>query len=164
MRARGGGAVINVGSLAARVPAMPYNGFYAASKCALGALSESLAWELAPFGIRVVCVEPGFVATEISHKAWEGDPEAGPYAADHQWVNRFFVGNGEATAGDPGAVADAVVGAADDPDTPLHLLVGADAEAFVALAGDVGSHEGWVAAATGLLESVAGPRPGPGAR
>lgn len=74
-------------------------------------------------------------------------------------MNLFFVGNGEATAAEPAAVAEAVVAAAEDSDAPLHLLVGADAEGFVSLATGVGGHEGWVAATSALLESVAGPRP-----
>jgi NAD(P)-dependent dehydrogenase (short-subunit alcohol dehydrogenase family) len=159
MRARGAGVIVNVSSAAARVPAMPYNGFYAASKHALGALSESLAWELSPFGIRVACIEPGFVATEISDKSWAAADASSPYGDDHRWVNDFFVGNGRANGGDPARVAEAIVRAADDPATPLHTLVGDDAQAYVDVATRAGSHEGWVAAATGILESVAGPRP-----
>ena len=159
MRARGTGVIVNVSSAAGRVPAMPYNGFYAASKHALGALSQSLAWELAPFGIRVVCIEPGFFATEISSKSWGAVDPASPYGADHAWVNDFFVTNGEANGGDPAVVAEAIVRAAHDPGAPLHNLVGGDAAAYVDLAAQAGSHEGWVTATTGILQSVAGPRP-----
>jgi NAD(P)-dependent dehydrogenase (short-subunit alcohol dehydrogenase family) len=158
MRARGAGVIVNVSSAAARVPAMPYNGFYAASKHALGALSQSLAWELDPFGIRVVCIEPGFFATEISSKSWGAVDPASPYGADHAWVNDFFVQNGEANGGDPAVVAEAIVRAAGDPRAPLHNLVGDDAVGYVDVAARAGSHEGWVAVATGILESVAGPR------
>ena len=161
MRARGAGVIVNVSSAAGRVPAMPYNGFYAASKNALGALSESLAWELAPLGIRVACVEPGFFATEISAKSWAGADPSGPYGADHRWVEDFFVTNGEANGGDPAVVAEAIVRAAHDPATPLHTLVGDDAAAYVDLAARAGSYEGWVAVATEIVESVAGPRPRP---
>jgi len=159
MRARGTGVIVNVSSAAGRVPAMPYNGFYAASKHALGALSQSLAWELAPFGIRVVCIEPGFFATEISSKSWGAVDPASPYGADHAWVNDFFLRNGEANGGDPAVVAEAIVRAAHDPGAPLHNLVGDDAAAYVDLAARAGSHEGWVTAATDILQSVAGPRP-----
>ena len=159
MRVRGAGVIVNVSSAAARVPAMPYNGFYAASKHALGALSESLAWELAPFGIRVACIEPGLFATEISAKSWAAVDPSSPYGADHRWVNDFFVINGEASGGDPALVAEAVVRAAHDPATPLHNLVGDAAAGYVDLAAGAGGHEGWVAVATEILESVAGPRP-----
>jgi NAD(P)-dependent dehydrogenase (short-subunit alcohol dehydrogenase family) len=159
MRARGAGVIVNVSSAAARVPAMPYNGFYAASKHALGALSQSLAWELAPFGIRVVCIEPGFFATEISAKSWGAVDPGSPYGADHRWMNDFFVKNGQASGGDPALVAEAVVRAAHDPAAPLHNLVGDDAVAYVDLAAHAGSHEGWVTVATEIVESLAGPRP-----
>ena len=65
MRAKGSCVIINVTSVAGRVPGTPYGGFYASSKHALGTLSEALAWEVNPFGIRVACVEPGFFNTEI---------------------------------------------------------------------------------------------------
>jgi NAD(P)-dependent dehydrogenase (short-subunit alcohol dehydrogenase family) len=162
MRARGTGVIVNVSSLAGRVPATPYGGFYAASKHALGALSESLAWELGPFGVRVVCVEPGFFTTAIFAKAWpEAAGSSGPYDADHRWMQRFIVDQGERRGGDPALVAAAVVRAAEDPSTPLHTLVGDDAKAFVDLAAQVGSYEGWVAAATDVVASAAGPRPTP---
>jgi NAD(P)-dependent dehydrogenase (short-subunit alcohol dehydrogenase family) len=162
MRARGGGVIVNISSLAGRVPATPYGGFYAASKHALGALSESMAWELGPFGIRVVCVEPGFFSTEIFSKAWpETTGSSGPYDADHRWMQRFIVDQGERHGGDPALVAEEVVRAAEDPSTPLHTLVGDDAKGFVDLAAQVGSYEGWVAAATDVVASAAGPRPTP---
>src|SRR5262245_21921519 len=84
MRARGEGVILNIGSLAGRLPAAPYGGFYAASKHALGALSESMSRELAPFGIRVHCIEPGFVMTEMFAKAWSDPPGFGRYDADYR--------------------------------------------------------------------------------
>ena len=51
---------------AGRLPAFPAYAFYAASKHAIGALSESLSAEVAPFGIRVVCIEPGYFDTALS--------------------------------------------------------------------------------------------------
>src|SRR4029079_7710696 len=65
MRERRGGVIVNVSSLAGRIPGTLYNSMYAASKHALGTLSESLATEVGPFNVRVVCVEPGFFSTEI---------------------------------------------------------------------------------------------------
>jgi NAD(P)-dependent dehydrogenase (short-subunit alcohol dehydrogenase family) len=162
MRARGAGVIVNVSSLAGRVPGTPYGGFYAASKHALGALSESLASELGPFGIRVVCVEPGFFATEIFSKSWSSATRpSDPYGADHRWVREFFVDRGERGGGDPELVARAIVAAAHDAATPLHVLVGDDASAYVDVAAQAGGYEGWATAVTDLFESVAGPRPSP---
>ncbi|MFB7664372.1 SDR family oxidoreductase [Kitasatospora sp. NPDC056138] len=124
MRAHGGGVIVNVSSLAGRIWAVPYGGFYAASKSGLGSVSEALAGEVAQFGIRVVSVEPGSFATDVhanasTREASEGDP----YAADEAWLARFMERIGEG-AGEPGVVADAIVAAVEDPGTPLHTLVG----------------------------------------
>ena len=66
MRARRSGRIINIGSIAARLP-LPYQGLYCASKAALAALSETLRLEVAPFGIQVVLVEPGDLHTGFTH-------------------------------------------------------------------------------------------------
>jgi NAD(P)-dependent dehydrogenase (short-subunit alcohol dehydrogenase family) len=63
MRAQGGGKIINMSSIGGLV-ALPFNSAYAASKFALEGYSESLRYELLPFGIYVSLVEPGQVRTE----------------------------------------------------------------------------------------------------
>ncbi len=65
---RRAGRVVNVSSVSGRVPA-PMLGAYHASKYALEALSDALRMELAPFGIRVVIVEPGTIRTEFANRA-----------------------------------------------------------------------------------------------
>jgi len=64
MRARGNGQVINISSVVGRV-VFPGMGVYSATKYALEALSDALRMELAPFGVSVVLIEPGFVSTDI---------------------------------------------------------------------------------------------------
>ena len=64
MRERGSGRIVNVSSVVGRV-AFPGMGVYAATKFALEALSDALRMELAPFGVGVVLIEPGFVRTDI---------------------------------------------------------------------------------------------------
>jgi hypothetical protein len=53
------------------------------------------------------------------------------------------------------------VAAAHDAATPLHVLVGEDAAAYVDVAARAAGYEGWAAAVADLFESVAGPRPAP---
>src|SRR5436305_960979 len=65
LRERRSGHVFNIASVAGIV-GFPGCGLYAASKFALEGMSESLAAELAPFGIRVTIVEPGGLRTNFS--------------------------------------------------------------------------------------------------
>ena len=62
MRRPRAGRIINVGSLAGKLGG-PANGTYAASKHAVEALNDAMRWELAAFGIQVILVRPGAIAT-----------------------------------------------------------------------------------------------------
>jgi NAD(P)-dependent dehydrogenase (short-subunit alcohol dehydrogenase family) len=62
MRRQRSARIVNVGSLAGKLGG-PSNGAYAATKHAVEALSDALRWELAPFGVRVILVEPGAIRT-----------------------------------------------------------------------------------------------------
>ncbi len=65
MRRQGTGRILNISSLAGRM-SMPVNGGYSATKYALEAISDAARQELAPFGIRVILVQPGSIATRFS--------------------------------------------------------------------------------------------------
>jgi len=64
MRERGAGRIVNVSSILGRF-ALPGSGLYSASKFAIEAYSDALRMELAPFGVRVVLVEPGVIDTPL---------------------------------------------------------------------------------------------------
>lgn len=64
-RSQRGGTIINITSMAAQM-ALPYRGIYCASKFAVEGFTESLSQEVSAFGIRVVLLEPGDVATQIN--------------------------------------------------------------------------------------------------
>ena len=74
------GAIVTIASTAGQ-RGEPYHSHYAASKGALLAFTKSLAAELAPHGIRVNCVSPGWVLTEMSRDALEGPGAADALAA-----------------------------------------------------------------------------------
>ncbi len=64
MRRQGGGRIVNISSLAG-LAAVPFLGFYSASKFALEGYSEALLHEVMPFNIHVSLVEPGFIRTNL---------------------------------------------------------------------------------------------------
>jgi NAD(P)-dependent dehydrogenase (short-subunit alcohol dehydrogenase family) len=70
MRGQGSGRIINISSVAGRI-ARPLSSVYDATKHALEAISDGLRGELAPFGIQVVIIEPGFILTEFVQVANE---------------------------------------------------------------------------------------------
>src|SRR5438034_759616 len=155
MRAQGGGVIVNMSSITGRLPAFPCYAFYAAGKHAIGALSESLAAEVAPFGIRVVCVEPGYFDTALSDTVDTLIDQIDPSSA-YADANRFmldFSKNALVNGGDPADVANAVVAAVADAGTPLHVHVGADADAFLELWSRTGTFETFIPAANALLFS-----------
>lgn len=68
MRERGRGRIVNISSISGRW-AMPGSGWYCASKFAVEALSDSLRLELRSFGLEVVVIEPGLIATDFPEVA-----------------------------------------------------------------------------------------------
>jgi NAD(P)-dependent dehydrogenase (short-subunit alcohol dehydrogenase family) len=66
MRERRSGCIVNVSSVAGKISASPLTA-YSASKYALEALSEGLAGEMKPFGVRVAIVQPGIIETPMPH-------------------------------------------------------------------------------------------------
>lgn len=68
MRRQEAGRIVNVSSIGGRL-VVPANGVYSATKFALEALSDALRFELAPFGIRVVLIEPGSIKTRFAETA-----------------------------------------------------------------------------------------------
>jgi 3-oxoacyl-[acyl-carrier protein] reductase len=71
LRAAGGGAVVNVSSRGA-FRGEPNNPAYGASKAGMNAFAQSMALALAPLGISVTCVAPGFVQTEMAREVLDG--------------------------------------------------------------------------------------------
>ncbi|MGZ4794483.1 MAG: SDR family oxidoreductase [Acidimicrobiia bacterium] len=129
-RERGSGIVVNVSSVQGRV-ATPLEGPYAASKYALEAISESLHYEVGHFGIRVVVIEPGYIAPGMKR----GDDHRGDGAYDdlwEQWTGTDAKLNGPDGRPGPELVARAIADGIEQPDTPLRVPVGGDAELILA--------------------------------
>ena len=134
MREQRSGTIVNVSSLAGRVAA-PFSGIYAASKYALEAISEALHYELHPFGVRVVVIEPGGFETRFgeNRRIAQGFTEGSPYLdlerRFQEAMGRLSIGGTEGgQRGDPQVVAETIYRAVHDPQPKLRYLVGQDAE------------------------------------
>ncbi len=142
MRARGSGAIVNITSIAGRI-ALPTHSHYAASKFALEALSEGLAAEVRPFGIRVAIVEPGVIPTPILSKRPANPPSPAPYETPVRRLMQFF--QKQLVQPTPVEAVAAAIEHAITTDTPrLRYLVGEDARALMRGRGRV-SDEEWIA-------------------
>jgi NAD(P)-dependent dehydrogenase (short-subunit alcohol dehydrogenase family) len=130
-RERGSGVLVNISSVQGKI-GTPLEGVYAASKHALEALSESLHFELAHFGIRIVIVEPGYIAPGMKHTDDHLGPEV--YADLHaQWNGTAATLVGPGGRPGPELVGNAVADALEDPSTPLRVEVGRDASMVLEL-------------------------------
>jgi NAD(P)-dependent dehydrogenase (short-subunit alcohol dehydrogenase family) len=99
MRERRRGAIVNITSIAGRIAALAQSP-YVTSKWALEGLSEGMAQELAPFGIRVVIVEPGVTKSAIFAKNIDAPNQSGAYDAAYRRLFQFYAA-GMANATDP---------------------------------------------------------------
>jgi NAD(P)-dependent dehydrogenase (short-subunit alcohol dehydrogenase family) len=99
MRQRGRGSIVNITSIAGRIAALAQSP-YVASKWAFEGLSEGLAQELAPFGIRVVIIEPGVTKSAIFAKNIDAPNQSGAYDAAYRRMLQFYTA-GLADATDP---------------------------------------------------------------
>jgi NAD(P)-dependent dehydrogenase (short-subunit alcohol dehydrogenase family) len=126
MRARGSGAVVMMSSMGGQVTAPGFSA-YCGTKFALEALSEALAAEVAPHGIRVLVVEPGAFRTGFSGAALQQSAAMPAYEATVGPTRSMVTGIHGAQPGDPVKAARAILSVLDAPDPPLRLPLGDDA-------------------------------------
>lgn len=98
MKEHKNGSIVNISSMASQY-GIPKVIAYSASKGAIESMTRAMAVELAPFGIRVNCIAPGFIKTKMSAKALDSDPER-----KNKVLGRTPMG----FLGEPDDVADAV--------------------------------------------------------
>ncbi|WP_026539310.1 SDR family oxidoreductase [Arthrobacter sp. 9MFCol3.1] len=132
LRAQRSGLLVTISSTAG-IAGGEFLSAYAASKFGVEGWAESLAPEVAPFGIRTMIVEPGFFRTELL------TPESTSYAAStiedyaertEQTVTAWKGMNGQ-QGGDPAKLANALIQLAELDEPPLRFAAGADAVGLV---------------------------------
>lgn len=131
-RARRSGHVVNVSSILG-LTAFPGWGLYCAGKFALEGLTESLAAEMAGFGVGVTLVEPGYTRTDFLRSQSLGLPArtVDGYEAIREMTEAHLAMPGT-QPGDPVKVAAAIVDVAVSGTAPLHQQLGSDAHALAA--------------------------------
>ena len=126
MRRRRRGSIVQMSSMGGQV-SMPGFGAYCATKFALEGLSEALAAEVAPYGIRVLIVEPGSFATSFGAGRSQISPDSGHYDDTVGPQRTAVAGMDGSQPGDPAKAAAAILEALDAPCPPRRLALGADA-------------------------------------
>jgi NAD(P)-dependent dehydrogenase (short-subunit alcohol dehydrogenase family) len=124
MRARRSGHVVNISSMGGLI-GFPGIGYYNATKFAVEGLSEALAREAAPLGIKVTIVEPGPFRTDWAGRSLKTPKVAIADYAESAGARRAYVQNYSGTQqGDPVRGSEAIIRAVESPEPPLHLLLG----------------------------------------
>ena len=135
MRKQNNGIIVNVSSVGGRL-GLPGLSAYHATKFALEGLSESMSYELEPFGIRVVIIEPGVIRTNIMNSSILAkkalDPNL-PYFSLAQQLERSFKSAMENTSASspPEEVAKVVLQAVTSKSPKLRYAVGNDAASII---------------------------------
>jgi len=130
MRRQRSGLVVTTSSTAGLV-GQAFVSAYAASKFALEGWMESLAPEVAPFGIRTMLVEPGFFRTDLledTSTTWP-TPTIDDYAESTEQTVAAWQGMSGTQGGDPAKLARALAQLAGQDEPPLRWVAGADAVA-----------------------------------
>lgn len=124
MRARRSGHIVNISSMAGLV-GFPGIGYYNATKFAVEGLSEALAKETAPLGIKVTIVEPGPFRTDWAGRSLKVPRTAIADYARSAGARRDAVqGYSGTQPGDPVRGVEAIINAVESAEPPLHLLLG----------------------------------------
>ena len=130
-----GGTIVNVSSVGGRI-GVPVLSAYQSTKFALEGLSESMSYELEPFGISVVIIEPGFIRTNIVNSSTSAqkalDPKS-PYFPLMQKVKNHFKSMMEnaSSSSPPEEVAKVILQAITSENPQLRYTVGNDAATII---------------------------------
>lgn len=128
MRRQRSGRVFNLSSMGGAI-GFPYASIYCSTKFAVEGFSESLALDVADFGIRVTIVEPGFIRTDFldDRSIRYGDETIDDYAAVSARLRDEYASYNHRQGGDPAKLAAALVTLAASAHPPMRYAAGSDA-------------------------------------
>ena len=124
MRKRGSGHILNISSMAGFVAGAGFC-FYSATKFAVEGMSEALAAEVAPFGIKVTLIEPGPFRTDFRNRSMQEAPAMEEYAETVGKFRKMLHDTDGKQPGDPHKAADAMIAVVESEHPPMRLPLGA---------------------------------------
>jgi NAD(P)-dependent dehydrogenase (short-subunit alcohol dehydrogenase family) len=127
LRAQRSGTFVQLSSVGGRVGGTPGLGAYQAAKFAVEGFAEVLASEVAPFGVKVVIVEPGAFRTDWQGTSMTRHAVGADYEPSVGMIHRLRDEVDGAQAGDPARGVQAILTAVGADDPPRRLLLGTDA-------------------------------------
>jgi NAD(P)-dependent dehydrogenase (short-subunit alcohol dehydrogenase family) len=141
MRKQKSGCILQISSVGGRL-ALPGSTAYHAAKWAVGGFTESLAQEVAPFGVKVCALEPGGMRTNWGARAHKDLPELLPdYEPSVGAIVKALHSLWGKENSDPAKVAQLILRLADSEHLPVHLLLGSDAVEYAGQAETTRSQE-----------------------
>lgn len=132
MRKQKSGIIVNISSAAGRF-AIPGQSAYVSTKFAIEGLSESIAYELEPFGIKVVLIEPGIVKTSMANNMVIAKKSQDPSSPYYRLIENAVssIEQGLETRSSPDVVAKVVLKAVTSENPNLRYLAGKDIETWM---------------------------------
>jgi NAD(P)-dependent dehydrogenase (short-subunit alcohol dehydrogenase family) len=133
MRKQRSGRIINISS-GAGIFGFPGYSAYVSTKFAVEGLSESIAYELEPFGIKVILIEPGFIRTNFTQPTIVGKKAQDPESPYSEMMQKIMASASELikNASPAELVANIILDAASNPNPRLRYLAGKDVESWAA--------------------------------
>jgi NAD(P)-dependent dehydrogenase (short-subunit alcohol dehydrogenase family) len=133
-RQESGGTIVNVSSVGGRM-SVPILSAYNSTKFALEGLSESISYELEPFGIKVIIIEPGFIRTNIMNSSILTKkalyPNSPYFSLSQNVTNHFKSMVSNPSSSQPEEVAKVILQAVTSESPQLRYTVGNDADAII---------------------------------
>lgn len=141
LRAQRAGTFVQFSSIGGRVGGTPGLGAYQTAKFGVEGFSEALASEAAPFGVKVVIVEPGAFRTDWQGSSMEIHSVGPDYEETVGVLNRYRRDNDGTQPGDPARAAEVIIDVVGADDPPRRLLLGGDALALARQAAEARAAE-----------------------
>jgi NAD(P)-dependent dehydrogenase (short-subunit alcohol dehydrogenase family) len=130
MRQQRSGHILQISSIGGRIGNAGLT-MYQAAKFGLGGFTEALAKEVAPLGIHVTSVEPGGFRTDWGGESMTFAPVVEGYEASVGWIMKYLRGGTFTPMGDPAKAAKVMIELVENPEPPVHLVLGSEAAGFL---------------------------------